>query len=269
MNIHQNPDLIERLAAEHALGTLRHGARRRFNALARQHPAIQAANDRWLQRLAGIAELQPPVAPSSHVWTRIDNLIAADAQARIWAQTSAHTQEATAAGRSVPTVAWWGNPQPLRWLAGLATVAAVAVGTVSVVQQNRQEATIAALQSELANKPTVQYVAVLAPVGNASTSPGLLVTFDGERRELKLQRVSDFRESADRSLQLWALAPDGKPRSLGVLSTDNLIRLQAAEADLSEVPALAVSVEPLGGVPSEGGPTGPVVFSGRLLKNRT
>lgn len=262
MNIHQHPELIDRLAAEHALGTLRHGARRRLEALARQHPAIQAALDTWAQRLGAIAELQPPVAPSPHVWTRIDNLVAADAQVRGWARA----RETAAATAPAP---WWARPQPLRWLAGMATVAAVAVGVGSVQQLGRQEATIAALETELANKPAVQYVAVLVPTGDAAAGPGLLVTFDGDRRQLKLQRVSDYRESADRSLQLWALPPGAQPRSLGVLGTDTLVRLQASEADLREVPALAVSVEPLGGVPSEGGPTGPVVFSGRLLKNRT
>lgn len=269
MNIQQHPDLIERLAAEHALGTLRHGARRRFEALARQHPAIEAANERWAQRLAGIAELQPPVTPSAHVWTRIDNLVAADVQARIWARTSADAREAALTGAAAPAASWWNKPQPLRWLAGLATVAALVVGASSVWEQRSQEATIAALQTELANKPAVEYVAVLVPTGDASAGPGLLVTFDGERGQLKLQRVSDYRESADRSLQLWALPPGGKPRSLGVLGADALIRLQATQADLIEVPALAVSIEPFGGVPSEGGPTGPVVFSGRLLKNQT
>lgn len=262
MNIHQNPELIERLAAEHGLGTLRHGARRRFESLARQHPAVQAALDTWTQRFDAIVELQPPVAPSPHVWTRIDNLVAADAQVRGWARAR------EAAPAAPPPTPWWAWQQPLRWLAGVATVAAVAVGVALVQQQGRQQATIAALETELDNKPAVQYVAVLLPVGDASASPGLLVTFDGERRQLKLQRVSDYRESADRSLQLWALPPSAKPRSLGVLGAETLVRLQASEADLLEVPALAVSVEPLGGVPSEGGPTGPVVFSGRLLKNQ-
>jgi anti-sigma-K factor RskA len=33
-----------------------------------------------------------------------------------------------------------------------------------------------------------------------------------------------------------------------------------------EVPALAISLEPKGGVPSAGGPTGPVLFKGALLQ---
>ena len=39
MDILRYPDLMERLAASYALGTLRGGARRRFEALARQSPA--------------------------------------------------------------------------------------------------------------------------------------------------------------------------------------------------------------------------------------
>jgi hypothetical protein len=41
MNILQNPELVDRLAAAYALGTLRGGARRRFEALARQSPSLR------------------------------------------------------------------------------------------------------------------------------------------------------------------------------------------------------------------------------------
>jgi anti-sigma-K factor RskA len=34
---------------------------------------------------------------------------------------------------------------------------------------------------------------------------------------------------------------------------------------VQQVPALAVSLEPRGGVPSERGPTGPVLFKGALV----
>ncbi|MFS2056300.1 RNA polymerase subunit sigma-70, partial [Variovorax sp. CT11-76] len=38
------------------------------------------------------------------------------------------------------------------------------------------------------------------------------------------------------------------------------------EADVRAVPTLAISLEPKGGVPSEGGPTGPVLFKGALIE---
>jgi anti-sigma-K factor RskA len=67
-------------------------------------------------------------------------------------------------------------------------------------------------------------------------------------------------------LQLWAIPGQGKPVSLGVLSDDAVLRLPAAEAVLAPTAALAISLEPKGGVPSEGGPTGPVLFKGALIR---
>ena len=43
MNITQHPELLDRLAASYALGTLRGGARRRFESLAREHATVRAA----------------------------------------------------------------------------------------------------------------------------------------------------------------------------------------------------------------------------------
>jgi anti-sigma-K factor RskA len=58
----------------------------------------------------------------------------------------------------------------------------------------------------------------------------------------------------------------GGPRSLGVLGADPVIRLTASDAQVTQVPALAISLEPKGGVPSERGPTGPVLFKGALIQ---
>ncbi|WP_312807164.1 anti-sigma factor domain-containing protein, partial [Comamonas sp.] len=111
--------------------------------------------------------------------------------------------------------------------------------------------------------PQVQYVAVLAD-GKAQAS--MLVTFDARQGQLVLQRVGGYQEAADRSLQLWALPAQGAPQSLGVVGEGRLEQLQAQLAQVQAVPALAVSLEPKGGVPSETGPTGPVLFSGALIK---
>ena len=83
---------------------------------------------------------------------------------------------------------------------------------------------------------------------------------------MTLKRVGGFQEAADKSLQLWALPPSGKPQSLGVLATGPVVRLAAQEAQVREVSALAISLEPKGGVPSETGPTGPVLFKGALIQ---
>ena len=53
---------------------------------------------------------------------------------------------------------------------------------------------------------------------------------------------------------------------MGVLGQDKLLTLTAAEQEVKQVPTLAISLEPKGGVPSEGGPTGPVLFKGALIQ---
>jgi anti-sigma-K factor RskA len=82
MNIQNNPSLMDQLAASYALGTLRGGARRRFEALARDNATLRAAALVWQSRLSSVAELQPQEAPSPAVWKRIENLVKADKEAR-------------------------------------------------------------------------------------------------------------------------------------------------------------------------------------------
>ncbi|RZJ06670.1 MAG: RNA polymerase subunit sigma-70 [Acidovorax sp.] len=264
MNITQHPDLLERLAASYALGTLRGGARRRFETLARESATVRAAALVWHSRWAGLTELQPAVDPASAVWTRIDNLVQADKAAA--AMRAARTAESAAAASG----GWWRNLLVWRGAAAagaIATLAAVVVGVqVNGGLRATTGAQIAALQQQLQTTPQIQYVAVLA---DDKAAASMLVTYDPKHNQLVLQRVGGFQEGADKSLQLWALPPAGGPRSLGVLGHDKLLKLAAQEGDVKEVPTLAVSLEPLGGVPGATGPTGPVLFKGALIRKAT
>ena len=261
MNITQTPELLDRLAASYALGTLRGGARRRFETLAREHATVRAAALVWQTRWSGLTELQPVVQPAAAVWTRIDNLVQADKTGlAMQAQRAAANAQETTGG-------WWRNLLVWRGAAmagALSTVAAVVVGVqVNGGLHQTTGAQIAALQQQLQAAPQIQYVAVLA---DDKAAASVLVTFDPHSKQLVLQRVGGFQEGANQSLQLWALPPAGGPRSLGVLGQDKLLKLVAGEADVSQVPTLAISLEPKGGVPSETGPTGPVLFKGALIQ---
>lgn len=262
MNIAGNKPLLERLASSYALGTLRGGARHRFEALARENAVVRVAAMVWQERLGAITELQTGVQPSPNVWKRIENALHASRQA-----AARQLADTALLDRVRRTLTRW---RAAALAGGLATAAAVLVGLNlqhTVEQQQSQllqaSAQTAQLLAQLRATPEIQYVAVLADDRHA---PAMLVTVDTRNQRLILKRVSGFQEATDKSLQLWAVPPAGTPRSLGVLGEGRLLRLTAAERELQATPALAISLEPKGGVPGDRGPTGPVLFQGALLQ---
>ena len=285
MNLFKHPGLVERLAAAYALGTLRGAARRRFETMARQDPAIRANALVWQSRFAGLVELQAAVAPPPELWSRIDAQLTQQAQAETAAIAAAQANRLPGIAPAVDarshiaaSAPWWSG---LAFWRPAALGAAVVAGLALVVglglrgdleaqiaqlrtqsQQARQLAEAAQLQ--LAATPRLEYVAVLA---DDKSTASILVTFDPGTRRLTLKRVGGYREADDKSLQLWVIAPGSGPRSLGVLDHAPVVRLTAQEGDVSESPTLAISLEPKGGV-SSGGPTGPVLFKGAVLKTQ-
>lgn len=258
MNLIQRPALIEQLAASYALGTLRGGARRRFEALARANAPVRAAALIWEGRLASVAELQPDAAPGPAVWKRIENLLHAEKQAR--------AMQAARKPAPAPGGGWWASLQLWRGIGVAGTMAAVLAAVVGADLSNlngRLAGEVRDLSAKLAVAPEVRYVAVL--VDDKATA-SMLVTFDAKNQKMLLQRVGGFHEQADKSLQLWALPQAGSPRSLGVLGPEAVLRLPALSNDVKAVPVLAISLEPKGGVPVGSGPTGPVLFKGALLE---
>lgn len=267
MNLMNNPSLIEQLAASYAIGTLRGGARRRFEQLARTQVALRTAALAWQARLASLTELQPHIAPSPAVWKRIENLIAAERDSKAMQQARAEAAaHAPAAGR------WWSSLSLWRAVAAGGVTAAV----LALVMGNQLRASNASLGAQVAHlgaevqnlstrlaaAPQIQYVAVLT---DDKAAASMLVTLDTKTRKLTLKRVGGFQEDADKSLQLWALPQQGGPQSLGVLGRDAVVRLAAGSA-VRRAPALAISLEPVGGAPAGSGPTGPVLFKGPLIE---
>lgn len=238
MDLTRNPELADRLAAAYALGSLRGAARRRFESQARQSPQLRALALVWQERMSAMTELQPLQAPSPNVWKRI---------------AIALRQEEEARRAALAHVARGG--------AGFWRAAALVGGFAAVVAFTLAAYTGAQL-TQLSATPEIRYVAMLE---DAQSAPAMLVTFDAKHGTLTLKRLGDFREQADRSLQLWALPAGAAPQSLGVVEGGGVIRLPAAEGQLRQVPALAISLEPKGGVPLGSGPTGPVLFKGPFV----
>jgi anti-sigma-K factor RskA len=243
MNLEKYPELVDSLASSYALGSMRGLARRRFETLARERPTIRAAVLLWQERLASFTEIQTEVRPSENVWKRIE-LVLEDEQRTLAPKPTPVTERMLAQGveKLRRALSWWRGAA----LAG-ALAAVVAVVIIAPWRVN----------------PELQFVAVLADDQSAAN---LLLRFDSKQNALHVQRVGQYREAADKSLQLWALPPGAPPRSLGVLSEGQDLKLILSGRKDLAVPLLAVSLEPKGGVPSATGPTGPVLFKGLVAQ---
>jgi len=236
MRLSRNPDLLDRMAAQYALGVLRGGARRRMEQLAREEPAVRAAIGHWQVRLSGMAELQPAAEPIEAVWCGVEQRLG-------W-------KPAPVAHR--PAQAWWQRlwAAPAFWRS-----AAVAMTVVAVLA--------AGIGWQLSRRQPAE-ATVVAVLNNAQSQPALLVSWDAQARQMLVRRLDDMPLPGQQVLQLWALPEGGKPQSLGLIGRGREARLPLARLP-EAVPALAVSVEPPGGSPSSEGPSGPVVFKGPLL----
>ena len=257
MNLNKNSSLVDQLAASYALGTLRGGARRRFETLARDNATLRAAALIWQSRLASVAELQQEMAPSPAVWKRIENLVNAQKQAQAMQALRLRPAEPAL------LVNWWSSLALWRGATTAGVLAAV-IAVVTGVNLNTQlDGQVQQLSARLSATPAIEYVAVLA---DDKAAASMLVTFDPNTKKLILKRVGGFREQADKSLELWALPQGGAARSLGVLTADAVVKLTAADSDIREVPTLAITLEPKGGVPPGTPATGPILFKGALIR---
>ncbi|CAH0446235.1 hypothetical protein LMG10661_02333 [Ralstonia syzygii subsp. syzygii] len=235
MDPRRHPDLVDKLAAEYAVGTLRAGARRRFEQLIRHDADVRATAERWQRYLADLPALQPASAPLPAILCRVEVQLG------------------------------WRRPEPPRWTlwqrlwqeTGLwrgATAVAAIVAAAAIGLNLR-------LAQQLREAPVASAVAVLQ---DARAQAAVLVTWDARTGALSLKRLNATPLTSQQALQLWALPPDGHPQSLGVIGHQRVMRLILAQP-LARVPALAVSVEPRGGSPDPNGPTGPVIFKGALI----
>jgi len=118
---------------------------------------------------------------------------------------------------------------------------------------------------EVPSPKPAEFVAVLQ---KDAASPAFLLTFDLEKRMLTVRSVGAERQ-AGKSYELWLVSDKYPgPRSLGLIgATPYTVRPAEPEYDPVVInrATYAVSLEPEGGSPT-GSPTGPVLYSGRLLQ---
>ena len=223
--------LADALAADYVVGTLRGGARRRFEALLPAHAGLRDATAAWRDRLMPLTAEIAPVQPSSAVWRAISDRIEA--------------------GRAAPA-APFGSWSRLAFWRGLAAFASVAAIGFAVLLANPRA---------VAPPVLVVLAATPAAASGAQAAP-IVASISGDGTTLVTRAIVPVADRPDRSLELWAVPKDGAPRSLGVMpSSGGVVALRRQV--LVGTDTLAVTVEPVGGSPS-GAPTGPVVYAGKF-----
>jgi len=150
------PDLADRLAAEYVAGTLRGGARRRFESLLPAHALLRAATRAWQDRLMPLTAAIAPVQPSGSVWRQVSERIEAE------------RKQSQAGAGSWRGLAFW---------RGLSAIASIAAIGLAVLLANPRAVpppvvvVLAATSAAAGSVPPTSIVASISGDGSSLASP--------------------------------------------------------------------------------------------------
>jgi anti-sigma-K factor RskA len=270
------------LAAEYALGTLDADERAQVETMMSADKDFTALVEAWERKLGVLNQMVGSIEPRAELWDKIRTAAGlSDPQLPlVLPQTAAPAApiaaEPVAAGGQSNVVEF--SRQARRWR-GIATtasaLAAVLVALVAVQITNPD-----LLPDGLRPKsPPQRVVQVPAPVPPTSaqfvallqkdaSSPAFILTVDAGTKNFTIRKVGATPEPG-RSYELWLVSDRlQRPRSLGVIGGNDFTSrpaLSSYDTDTVNKATYAVTVEPEGGSPS-GLPTGPIVFSGKLIE---
>lgn len=219
-------------AAEYVLGTLDAAERQAFEEQLANDAELAAEVETWKTRLSPLNEETNAVEPPHHLFSTILDRIGAGGGDNII--------------RLKRRFALW------RGVAIAASALAASLILFIVIHGERTPA-----QNGF-------YMAVLQ---GSDKAPAFVAAIDMKSRMLVVRRMGAG-AAEGHSYELWVLGADRTaPQSLGVIDAVAHIparRMGALSANALDTMALAVSLEPPGGSPT-GQPTGPVLFTGKLL----
>ena len=226
------------LAAEYVLGTLSAAERADVDRRLRREPELVKAVVDWERRLDPLAAATRPIAPP------------ADAFAGIKAKIGARPSQPGGTAEIVDL-----QRRLRRWQGGAIAAAAMAASLLAFVAVR-----------ETAPSRDEQFVAVLE---GDDRNPAFVAAVSTKDKSIMVLRVgAPLAPTPGHSHELWAVGGNSPaPRSLGLISAASRFpadRLGGFDAEGLQRTTFAISVEPEGGSPT-GQPTGPVVFTGKLV----
>lgn len=222
-------------AAEYVLGTMPIAERDAFSGELARDPGLLAAVRAWERRLAPLSAATAPVQPSPGLWASIAGALpGVDVSGEVVSFQLARM----ARSRRI-------------WRAAALAAGSLAAALAIVIGLGR-------------NAPAPPSQQLLAVVNRSGELPALIVRVDPQAGIVQVRSLA-AETPPDRSLELWSIVGGGAPRSLGLVgAAGRNASIPESDRPRLEGATIAVSVEPAGGSRT-GGPTGPVVYSGKLV----
>jgi anti-sigma-K factor RskA len=229
------------LAAEYVLGTLSAAERADVDRRLRREPRLARAIAEWERRFYPLLDAVGPVSPPMNAFAAIKAKIA----------PSQAVQSPTGGGMAEIIDL---RRRLRRWKGSAIAAAAMAASLLLFV----------ALR-ETPVLPDETFVAVLE---GDDRNPAFVAAVSTKDKSIMVLRVGGLAPSPGQSHELWAVGGDSpEPRSLGLLGAASRFpgeKLGGYDPAQLQLTTFAISVEPEGGSPT-GLPTGPVVFTGKLV----
>jgi anti-sigma-K factor RskA len=232
-------DDIDGLAAEYVLGTMTREERQAVAERRAADKALDRAIEAWERRLGPLSETVSPVAPSPNLYNKIRAQIGLSQHV-----VSLKAREQLLARRAA------------RWRNAFVGASALAASLAGIIGYREM----------IAPQEATQYVAVL---DSGDDMPAFLLTVDTRTKMCVVTAVNPPAQS-NKTYQVWMVSDKmPKPKSLGMVNKPGEMQMMPmqsrSEMDLLMNASFAVSVEPMGGS-TTGAPSGPVMFTGKLVQ---
>lgn len=231
-------DESKALAGELALRVLSPAEEAAARAREAAEPAFAAEVDAWNERLAGLADDVPPVAPSPRVWPRVE--------------------------AGLPPVAANDNRLAFWRTWAVGSTGLLAASLVAVVVLLAQPSPVPPAPAPAAPVAVTRVATLTLENGHAA----MTIAYDPASGELYLAPTTEMAGDT-RVPHLWLVMPEGGVQLVGAIdgsatSRHNLGRALSGKA--GQANAVAVSMETPGHTPASDKPDGPVVASGELQR---
>ena len=219
MTPQDHPEIIDSLAAEYVLGTLRGPARRRFGKWRTTTPLVQERCRFWEENLMQLAKGVRPVRPPAHVWQGIRarlNLSRGSPQRRPGRTWAIAASVLLVAGLSA--LLYWRSTEPGQ-LSAVATIATPAGSQLWEVDVYRSSGRLILHTGQLPAHPADRDFELWAlPAGGKPVSLGVMPQSGTAQRTLTAVQRQALANSAQVAITVEQLggSPTGQPTTTPV-----------------------------------------------------